>query len=236
MHWSFWIVNFEKRHQVFFIVDWLLIINMHLYQILLHWIVNKLCLHALCIEPKQRGSVWYVLMAVLFIQHIILMSVTPTTFWGGQSSVITEPLLLVVPNLKLVSRALCWPQPCKHLSHWLLLSQTCTRNFTKQLWSLTFLLFKHNFLIFFKKKKKDILNPWSGKTHNQIHFWKELLSALAVVQCQPLIKALGQKSDLNLILLLFTVVQKRIFIRKFNILFWSKSVTTYFRLWEGIWI
>lgn len=122
-------------------------------QIWLHWIVNKVCLCALYIEPKQRGSVWCVLMAVLFIQHIILMSVTPTTFWGGQSSVITEPLLLVVPNLKLVSCALCWPRPCKHLSPWLLLSQTCTRNITKQLWSLTYLMFKNNFLIFFKKNK-----------------------------------------------------------------------------------
>lgn len=153
--------EFGERHQVCFIkFDWLLMINMHLYhvyiylnQILLHWTVNKLCLHALCIEPKQRGSVWYVLMAVLFIQHIILMSVTPTTFWGGQSSVITEPLLLVVPNLKLVSRALCWPQPCKHLSHWLLLSQTCTRNIIKQLWILTYLTFSYNFLIFFRKIK-----------------------------------------------------------------------------------
>lgn len=68
------------------------------------------------VESKQRGSVWCVLAAVLFIQHIILMSVTPTTFWAGQSSVITEALLLVVPNLKLVSRALRWPQPYKHLS------------------------------------------------------------------------------------------------------------------------
>lgn len=67
-------------------------------------------------EPKQHGSVWCVLAAVLFIQHIILMSVTPTTFWAGQSSVITEALLLVLPNLKLVSRAPHWPLPYKHLS------------------------------------------------------------------------------------------------------------------------
>lgn len=44
---------------------------------------------------SQRGSVWCVLAVVLFIQHIILMSVTPTTFWGEQSSVITEALLLI---------------------------------------------------------------------------------------------------------------------------------------------
>lgn len=140
MRWFWWIVNFEKRHQVCFKeFDWLWMINLHfchvhiyLNQILLHWIVNKLCLQAFYIEPKQHGSVSYVLMAVLFIQHIILMTVTPITFWGGQSSVITEPLLIVVPNLKLVSRALYWPQPCKRLSHWLLL---CTRNIPRQLWS-----------------------------------------------------------------------------------------------------
>lgn len=56
---------------------------------------------------SQRGSVWCVLAVVLFIQHIILMSVTPTTFWGEQSSVITEALLLIY-NLSVALLADPW--------------------------------------------------------------------------------------------------------------------------------
>lgn len=141
-------------------------------------------------------------MAVLSIQHIILMSVTPTTFWGGQSSVITEPLLLVVPNLKLVSRALCWPQPCKHLSHSLLFSPTCTRNIAKQLRGLTCVKFKYNFLFFFKKNI------------SKIHF-KKIANNIC---CGPLmINVMKLKFEFKLILLQST---------KFNVMFRFMSLPT----------
>lgn len=66
-------------------------------------------------ERGQRGSVWCALAVVLFIQHIILMSVTPTTFWGQQSSVITEAPLLIY-NLSVALLA----DPCN--------SSTCRRD------------------------------------------------------------------------------------------------------------
>lgn len=66
-------------------------------------------------ERGQRGSAWGVLAVGLFIQHIILMSVTPTTFSGEQSSVITEALLLIY-NLSVALLA----DPCN--------SSTCRRD------------------------------------------------------------------------------------------------------------